>query len=142
MDNPGIYLAEIQDNLFTNFSIMCSASTILCRTLKSMGCTCQKIQHIALQCSDECRAKFMAEVSMYDPTMFVWIDETGCDRRNCMRRYGYSVRGLPPCDHRLLVRGTRYSAILVMSMHGIHDVEIVEGSVNGKSLLKTLYFLF
>ena len=71
MDNPRIYLAEIQDNiLFTNFSITCSAS-------KSMGCTRQKIQRVALQRSDECRTRFMAEVSMYDPTMFVWIDETG-----------------------------------------------------------------
>ena len=30
-----------------------------------------------------------------------------------------------------LVRGKRYSAIPVMSISGIHDVEIVEGSVNG-----------
>lgn len=129
MDNPGIYLAEIQDNLFTNFSITCSASTI-CRTLKSMGCTRQKIQRIALQCSDECRARFMAEVSLYDPNMFVWIDETGCDRRNCMRRYG----GLPP-----VITFSPWNKILcsipVMSMHGIHDVEIVEG-------LKILHFLF
>lgn len=130
IDNPGIYLAEIQDHLFTKFAITCSAATI-CRTLKSMGCSRQKIQRIALQRSDQCRAKFMAEVAIYDPTMFVWIDETGCDKRNSMRRYGYSVRGIPPCDHRLLIRGTRYSAIPVMSMYGIHDVEIVEGSVDG-----------
>ena len=32
---------------------------------------------------------------------------------------------------RLLIRGTRYSAIPVMSIQGIHDVQIVEGSVNG-----------
>ena len=70
----------------------------------------------------------MAEIAIYDPAMFVWIDETGCDKRNNMRRCGYSVRGIPPHDHRLLIRGTRYSAIPVMSMQGIHDVQIV---VNG-----------
>ena len=63
--------------------------------------------------------------------MFVWIDETGCDRRNSRRRCGYSVRGIPPRDHRLLIRGVRYSGITVMSMEGIHDVQLVEGSVNG-----------
>ena len=48
-----------------------------------------------------------------------------------MRSYGYSVRGIPPCDHKLLVHGVRYSGIAVMSLEGIHDVQIVEGSVNG-----------
>jgi transposase len=74
----------------------------------------------------------MAEISMYDPEMFLWIDETGCDKRNCTRKYGYSLRGIPPCDHRLLVRGTRYSALPIMSLQGIHDVQIVEGTVNGR----------
>ena len=87
-----------------------SAPTI-CRTLKAMGCSRQRIQYIALQCSEECRARYMAEISIYDPAMSVWIDETGCDRRNSKRRYGYSVRGIPPRDHRLLVCGVRYSGI-------------------------------
>ena len=74
----------------------------------------------------------MAEISMYDPSMLVWIDETGCDQRNTRRRYGYCIRGTPPCDHRLLVRGTRYSAIPMMSVQGIHGVQVVEGTVNGE----------
>ena len=54
------------------------------------------------------RAKFMAEVSIYDPSMHVFLDES--DRRNAMRKFGYSIREIPPVDHRLLIRGTRYSA--------------------------------
>lgn len=138
MDKPGIYLSEIQDKIFSEFGLVSSAPTI-CRTLKQMGCSRQKIQRIALQRSDECRARYMAE---YDPAMFVWIDETGCDKRNNMRRSGYSVRGIPPCDHRLLVRGTRYSAIPVMSMQGIHDVQIVEGSVNGDTVIPSMVVTF
>ena len=129
-DVPGIYLSEIQERFLSSFGIICSVSTI-CRTLKSMGCSRQKIRYIAIQRSDECRAKFMAEISIYDPAMLVWIDETGCDQRNTKRRYGYSVRGIAPCDHRLLIHGIRYSAIPVMSLQGIHDVQIVEGTVNG-----------
>ena len=64
--------------------------------------------------------------------MIVWIDESGCDRRNSARRYGYSLRGLPVSDHRLLCRGKRFSAIPVMSLEGIHDVYLAEGSVNGE----------
>ena len=131
LNNPGIYLREIQASLISRFGVTVDVSTI-CRTLKFMGCTRQVIQRVALQRSDERRAKFMAEVSVFDPSMLIWIDESGCDRRNCMRKRGYSLRGLTPKDHRLMVRGTRYSAIPVMSIEGIHDVYLAEGNVNGE----------
>ena len=63
------------------------------------------LQHIALQCSDELRANFIAEVSVCDPSMFIWIDETGCGRHHSMRKHAYGIR--PPRDHQLLIRGTR-----------------------------------
>ena len=63
----------------------------------------------------------MAEIAIYDPTMFVWIDKTGCDRCNSRRRCGYSVRGIPSRDHKLLIHGVRYSGITVMSKEGIHE---------------------
>ena len=129
--NPGIYLHEIQQELWQKSGVWLHTSTI-CKSLHRMGCTRQKIQHIALQRSDQSRAKFMAEISIYDPSMFVWIDETGCDQRNCRRKYSYSIRGITPQDHRILVRGTRYSAIGIMSLEGIMDVHIAEGTVNGE----------
>ena len=46
-------------------------------------------------------------------------------------KYGYSLRGIPVCDYRLLVRGKRYSAIPVISLDGIRDVYITERTVNG-----------
>ena len=64
----------------------------------------------------------MPEVSIYNPSMFVWTDESSCDKRNSMRKYGYSVKGIPPVKHRFLVRGTRYLAIPVMSVAGIHEL--------------------
>ena len=77
----------------------------------------------------------MAQVSMYDPSMLLWLDESGCDKRNTVRKYGYSIRGIPLCDQRLLVRGTRYSAIPIVSTIGIHDVYIAEGNVNGDKFI-------
>ena len=73
----------------------------------------------------------MAEVSVYDPAMFMWIDESRCDRRDTLRKYGYSIRGIPPKSQILLTRGKRYSAIPIMSQEGIHDVCLFEGTVNG-----------
>ena len=81
---PGIYLHELQDKLNT-YGVITSVPSI-CRTLRQMGLTRQKMHHIALQQSDYLRAKFMAEISTYDPTMLVWLDETGCDNQNALRK--------------------------------------------------------
>jgi len=107
---PGIHLHEIQDELYEAFGVIVSAATI-CRTLQLMGCTRQVIRSVAIQQSDAIqpsdamRAKFVAEISIYDPSMFLWLDESGCDRRNTLRKYGYSIGGIRPVDNRLLVRG-------------------------------------
>ena len=71
-------------------------------------------------------------MATYDPTMLVWLDETGYDNRNALRKKAYSIRGMPLYDHQLLIRGVRYSAILVMSLDGIHDECNTEGTVNGE----------
>ena len=145
IQHSGIYLYELQERLMEHYSVRVGVSTI-CRTLGFMGCSRQVIRHVAIQRSDALRAKFMAEISMYDPSMFVWLDESGCDRRNGARKFGYSLRGIRPIDHRMLVRGVRYSAIPIVSLEGVHDVYIFEGTVNGsrfekfvrKSLLQIL----
>ena len=108
-----------------------SVSTI-CRTVMKMGFTRKKIHHIAMQQSELLRAEFMAKISVYDPEMIIWTDESGCDRRNSSRKYGYSLRGLPVKDYRILARGKRYSAIPLLTVEGIHDVYLAEDSVNGE----------
>ncbi len=130
LERPGIYLLELQNKLFLKFGVPVSVPTI-CRTLRFMGCTRQSMHHVAIQRSDILRARFMAEISIYDLEMLIWLDETGCDRRHTVRKYGYSIRGLPLSDHRLLVRGIRYTAIPVVSVEGIHDVYLHQGTMNG-----------
>ena len=68
LENPGIYLCEIQEKIMQMFGVYVCISTI-CRTLKTMGCTRQAMHRIAIQRSDEERAKFMANVSLYDVSM-------------------------------------------------------------------------
>ena len=128
LQNPGIYLQEVQTKLPNTFGVQVSVSNI-CKTLKYMGCTRQTLCHVAKQRDDQLRAKFMADISIFD---LIWLDETGCDKWNIIRKYGYSIRGRPLCDQRLLVRGTRYSAIPIVSLNGILDVYLTEGTMNGE----------
>ena len=74
----------------------------------------------------------MAEICMYNPDMFIWIDETGSDRRKEIRKYGYSLRGIPPC----------ISAIPVMTTRGIEDVKTTTGNVNGEEFTFHLQMCF
>ena len=130
-ENPTSYLHEIQKKLNDSYGVQVSASTI-CRTLKSMGCSRQVIRHVALQQSNTARAKFMAEISLYEPSMLIWLDESACDaKRNSIRKFGYCIRGIRPVQKRLLIRGIRYSAIPVMSIYGLHDVFLAEGTITG-----------
>ena len=64
--------------------------------------------------------------------MLVWVDETGCVKRDLLRKYGYSFRGMRAECKRLLVHGTRISAIAMCWDKGILDVEMTTNSVNGE----------
>ena len=95
-----------------------------------MGCTWQVIQHIDVHHSDECRVKFMSEVTIYDPSMLLWIYESVCDKRNSLRKWAYSMKGITSKDHKLLVQGKWFSQIPVMFTEGIHDVYLFKENVN------------
>ena len=69
-------------------------------------------------------------MNILDPSMIIWIDEIGSDRRNALRNYGYGIRGIPPPDYSLRLRGKCYSAIGIMSTEGIVNVFITDESVD------------
>ena len=91
IDRPGIYLHEIQAYLLQQTGTDVSLSSI-CNFLCKQGFTRQKMTRVAIQRSDELRAKFRENMSIFSvPQMFVFIDETGSDRRDCLRKIGYSL---------------------------------------------------
>ena len=128
---PGIYLRELEHELYirTGTIVHVPLDHLSCnKEVPAVGFTRLKLQYVALQQ----RIKFIAEVMVvFHYSMMLWIDETGCDRRNALHKYAYGIRGQRPRDHQLQARGVRYSAIGVLSSDGINDVYIAEGSVNG-----------
>ena len=72
----------------------------------------------------------MDEMQQYNADMFVFLDETGSDRRDSMRKFGYSLRGKRARSHKLLIRGRRVSAISAMSTNGMLDFRLVHGGVD------------
>ena len=49
------------------------------------------MHRVALQRLDALKACFLAEISVCDPSMFVWLDETGCDHRHSTRESTVTV---------------------------------------------------
>ena len=128
LENPSLQLCElcaaVQD--FSGHDRV-SASTI-CRLLKRNGLSRKKIQ---MQRSAAMRGMFMSSVLMYGRDMFVWVDETGCNRKDFFRKYGYAYKGYRAQCHSLLLRGQRINAMAALSSRGILDVKLTSSNVNG-----------
>ena len=130
MASPDVHLKEIIDKVHEITGVSVDLSTI-CRLLAQHGLTRKKLQHVALQRTMELRSSFMASVYTFPTEMFVWIDESGSDSKDQIRRYGYALQGERAVCRKLLVRGRRVSAIAALSSHGLIALELTDGSVNG-----------
>ena len=104
-----------------------SISTI-CKFLCKSGFTRQRLRIVATQQDTFLREQYIIDVSLYSPIMFVFVDETGADHRNNLRKYGYSVHGKPAVNNTLLFRGERVSC---MSVYGVLDVKMIRTTSDG-----------
>ena len=62
--------------------------------------------------------------------MFIFVDETGADRRDTLRKYSYSLHGKPIRSQKLIFRGERLSTLGAMSTSGVLDCKVVRGKVD------------
>ena len=138
LENPSLYLGEICQRIDSTFGIQVTPSTV-CRIIQRNGFTRKKVQQVAKQRSVEFRGRFFAEVQHYRPEQFVWVDESGCDKRDHIRKFGYALRGEYPVFHRFLHRGQRISIITALSTDGIVANEITKGTVNGETFLEFVH---
>jgi len=97
----------------------------------------------AIQRSEVKRAEYISDIQELKPEMLVFIDETGSDRRNSIRKYGYGLRGLTLISYRLCLGGEKNLSVGVLTTRGIEDSYIVKGNVNADILcdsLKVVHF--
>ena len=130
LENPTMYLGEVCQLVQEVTATQISPSTI-CKLLAMHGLSRKKIQQVAIQRSVDYRAQFMVDVSHFASDMFVWVDETSCDRRDMFCKFGYSFRSERATSRRLFARGRRISAIAALCSTGLLDVEVTMDNVNG-----------
>ena len=102
-----------------------------------LGELCQQIQFGGVQKEDSpsCKAAllgaFMVHSFMFSRNMFVWVDKTGADSRDHIRKYGYAFQGMTPESKQLLVRGKRMNAVVGLTSSGIIASTIAQTTLNG-----------
>ena len=126
---PGIYLREIVSEVSTVLGLDITGSAV-CKFLKRTGFTHHKLATYALQRDDTLSQQFVSDVSLHNCEILLFVDETGTDRKDAIRKYGYSLRGKPLKAQKLLVRGEHISCIAI-SMPGIVALKSARGSVDG-----------
>jgi len=88
MQNSCLYLHEIRDYIEKVSGVHVAGSKI-CRTLQRNGYTRKKVQAIARERSSCYRGIFRANIFHLTADHFVWVDKTGNDARNHIRKFGY-----------------------------------------------------
>ena len=94
-ESPSLYLKEVVQKIYDFTDELISPATV-CNVMRKHGITRKKIQHIALQRNASHRGAYIAEISMYKSNMLFLADETGKDGRDCLRRFGYALKGQTP----------------------------------------------
>ena len=96
VERPSMYLKEVCRHVYDTTGTVITESAV-CRFLQRNNFSHKKLTNLAKQCSELLRQCFMSQCEIYDPDMMVFVDETGCDRRSSMRKFGYALKGTHGC---------------------------------------------
>ena len=58
----------------------------------------------------------MAQVMLLRCEMLVWVDESGCGKKDAIHKYGYSLCGMCAEYHQFITRDTRFNTTATMSL--------------------------
>lgn len=96
VERPFMYLKEVCRHVYDATGTVITESAV-CRFLQRNNFSHKKLTNLAKQRSELLRQCFMSQCEIYDPDMMVFVDETGCDRRSSMRKFGYALKGMHDC---------------------------------------------
>ena len=130
LQKPGIYLREITAEIELTLGLSLTEGAV-CKFLSKIGFTRQRLATYALQRDEHLRQQFVADVSLHSQDTLLFIDETGTNGTDTVRKFGYSLREKPVQAQKLVVRGEHVSAIAAISTKGLLALKIVRGGVDG-----------
>jgi transposase len=134
--NPELYLDEISLWLALFHGVQISTSA-LHNNLRELGLTRKLMRRAAAERDHELRTEWMYVIlGTYTAEQMVVIDESSCDGRTLIRKYGRAASNSTPILTVSLDRGKRYSILPALTLDGYIVVRVVEGSIDGGEFLE------
>jgi len=137
--NPDFFLDELPTLLQHNRFISIHYTTVH-RELIRAGISRKKLQKIASERDENCRAEFIARISQYAPEELGFLDELSKDERTLARRFGRAKKGKRARKRGPFVRGRRTSTEAMLTINGIEAAMVVEGSMTTALFLEFLEY--
>ena len=129
LEKPSAYLREICTDLLVKTGTTVSESAI-CRFLQRNKFSRKKLHMVAKQRNEQLRLSFISDCEIYSSEMMVFVDETGCDNRDSMRKFGYALKGQRASSRRLMCRGKRVNSVAAMDVNGVVCVDSTTDNIN------------
>jgi transposase len=126
---PGAYLYEMADFLQKEFEVRLTTASIK-RALVSIGWTKKKIRRVAKGRNADLRDLYLYNISEFSPEHFVFVDESGCDKRAGSRRTGWAPLGVTPTEVSQFQREQRYQILPAYTVNGIIHARVFQGSTD------------
>jgi transposase len=130
LEKPGLYLDEMKLFLWDEFEVFVSTFSIR-RALKSIGWTKKTIHRIAKGRNADLRDFYLHNISDFPSWQFVYVDESGCDKRIGFRRTGWSPLGVTPIQVAQFQREQRFQILPAYTQDGVILSRVFQGSTDG-----------
>lgn len=130
ISKPDLYLDELVSWYEEITGLSLSVRT-MCRYILRLGLSRQRISVIAHERNDELRAQHVHFCSQFTRNMFIFIDESSCDDRTSVRRFGYFPIGHTQEGPRVrgnFVRRNRKTVVAGVDENGIVGSQVFDGS--------------
>ena len=131
LEKPGLYQSEMILFLMDKFDVLVTASSIG-RALRSKGWTKKQIRRIANGRNANLRDNYLYQISSLSPEQFVFVDESGCDKRIGFRRTGWSPIGTTPVQIARFQREQRYQILPAYTVYGVIFSRIFQGTTDSE----------
>jgi transposase len=130
LEKPDLYQDEMVLFLLDEFDIQVSTQSIG-RMLRSNGWTKKKIRRVAKGRNADLRDLYLHNTADFCSYHYVFVDESGCDKRIGFRRTGWSPLGVSPVQVARFQREQRYQILPAYTQDGIILARVFRGSTDG-----------
>ena len=128
-ENPKLYLEEMVAFLWNKFKVLVTIYSVA-RALDTIKWTKKKIRRVAAGRNADLRDFYTHKTVGFLSDQYIFVDESGCDKRSGKRRTGLSPLGVTPVQVSRFKREKRYQILPAYTQDGIILVRVFQGSTD------------